>query len=300
VTSVGQLVRAVHDLETYHLLRRARVGLVGRPSDWLIASSPSPATVRQAWGPEVESISVETLTEEMKTVSSKEARALAEELANSAQQVQEPNCAELEDGARVYLGLRRLVTRYRLSALALRCFDLVVRVGTTGCFALAQLNDEGIIASCEGDVVSMVGMLWAFHLLGQIPWMANPARLNEADNTLWLAHCTVPRCLTRRYRLRSHFESGLGVALQGEMPPGPVTVVRIGGAGLDRIWLAEGELLRSGDAEDLCRTQAEIRLTRGAVSDLLRAPLGNHLVSVQGHHADRLRSWWEAMIGPSE
>ncbi|MEA3340278.1 MAG: hypothetical protein U9R15_09955, partial [Chloroflexota bacterium] len=228
----------------------------------------------------------------------------------------------LEDGARVYLGLRQLVERYTLSALTLRCFDLVIRLRTTGCLALAQLNDESVIAGCEGDLVSTLGMLWAYHLLGQIPWMANPARLNGADNKLWLAHCTVPRRLTRRYqllgtaipmaryqllgtaipmaryRLRSHFESGLGAAIQGEIAPGPVTLLRIGGAGLERIWLAEGDLLRNGDAEDLCRTQVEIRLTQGSVSDLLRAPLGNHLVMVRGRYAGRLRSWWEAMLRP--
>jgi hypothetical protein len=46
--------------------------------------------------------------------------------------------------------------------------------------------------------------------------------------------------------------------------------------------------------ENLCRTQVEIRLTNGGtVADLLRAPLGNHLVLVLGHHLDRLRRWPE-------
>jgi len=64
---------------------------------------------------------------------------------------------------------------------------------------------------------------------------------------------------------------------------------------MDRLWLAEGEILRSGDAENLCRTQVEIELTRGGtVADLLRAPLGNHLVLVFGHRFDRLQSWCES------
>jgi hypothetical protein len=41
---------------------------------------------------------------------------------------------------------------------------------------------------------------------------------------------------------------------------------------------AEGEVLRTGVAENLCRTQFEIQLTNGGtVTDLLRAPLGNHM-----------------------
>ncbi len=295
---VAQITHALRDLETYRLLRQTRIGLIGAPSDWLVASSPTPAVVRETWGPEVKSIPMDALYAAMEAASADEIRALAGELTDSAQEVREPSRAELEDGARVYLGLRQLVERYALSALTLRCFDLVIRLRMTGCLALAQLNDEGTIAGCEGDVVSTLGMLWAYHLLGQIPWMANLARLNEAHNTLWLAHCTAPRRLTRFYRLRSHFESGLGAALQGEIAPGPVTLLRIGGAELERVWLAEGDLLRNGDAEDLCRTQIEIRLTQGSVSDLLRAPLGNHVVMVPGRYVGRLRSWWEAMLRP--
>ena len=91
--------------------------------------------------------------------------------------------------------------------------------------------------------------------------------------------------------------SGFWGQFQGTLPAGPVTLLRIGGKAMDRLWLAEGDLLRSGDAENLCRTQAEIQLTRGGnVTDLLRAPLGNHLVLVPGHHLDRLQSWWETML----
>ena len=76
------------------------------------------------------------------------------------------------------------------------------------------------------------------------------------------------------------------------LPAGPVTLLRIGGSSMDRVWLAEGEILRPGNAEDLCRTQAEIQLTAGGrVADLLRAPLGNHLVLVSGRHLERLKGW---------
>ena len=54
---------------------------------------------------------------------------------------------------------------------------------------------------------------------------------------------------------------------------------------------------RSGNAENLCRTQVEIQLNEGAhVSDLLHRPLGSHLVMVTGHHNQRLRDWWGTYI----
>ena len=91
-------------------------------------------------------------------------------------------------------------------------------------------------------------------------------------------------------------ESGLGVGIQGTFSKGPVTLLRIGGTQMEKIWLAEGEIIKTGYAENLCRTQAEVRLTQGNVLELLHAPLGNHLILVKGHHNHRLRTWWETMI----
>lgn len=291
-----QIIEAVQDLATQRALQCARIGLIGAPSDWLVASMPDPALVKEVWGPEVISIAMDTLTAAMEAIPSE---ALADDVAAvkaAATEVREPSDAELHDVVRVYAALRALVETHRLDALTLRCFDLVLNQQTTGCFGLAELTDTGIMAGCEGDLVSTVGLLWAYKLLGELPWMANPAQINEVENSLWLAHCTVPRRRVEHYRLRSHFESGLGVGIQGMLKPGPVTLLRIGGTDMRRLWLAEGEILQAGEAENLCRTQAEIYLTRGHVTDLLHAPLGNHVVLVPGYHADRLRTWWEMFI----
>ena len=283
---------AVRDHEVRRALERARIGVVGAPSDWLVASMPDAATVKRVWGPTLVPLELDELVEGRQAAPEADVEALAEDLAAGATEVREPTPADRRDVARVFLALERLVAEHRLDALTVRCFDLVLNQRTTGCFALAQLLDGGVVAGCEGDVVCTVGMLWARALLGATPWMANPADLDPERNTLWLAHCTVPRSLVDSYGLRSHFESGLGVGIQGVLPAGPATLLRIGGRSMDLVWLAEGEILRSGDAENLCRTQAEIRLTGGGrVTDLLRAPLGNHLVLVSGHHLERLKSW---------
>jgi L-fucose isomerase-like protein len=128
--------------------------------------------------------------------------------------------------------------------------------------------------------------------------MANPARIDAKSNSLTLAHCTVVRDLTTGYHIRSHFETGKGVALQGELAPGPVTLLRLGGKDLRSLWIAEGEILRplGGNSEELCRTQATVKLSKGHVGELLRRPLGNHIVLVQGSHADRLEGYCDEFV----
>jgi L-fucose isomerase-like protein len=291
---LGEIADAVHDIHVRRALQRARIGLVGQPSDWLVASMPDASTIKATWGPTVVPVEMKEVVENFESVSKDDFEPHVTSFIAGAEEVREPTASDVGDVARIYLALKKVAIDHELDALTVRCFDFVQQQRTTGCFGLAQLTDEGVMAGCEGDLVSTIGLLWVHKLLGITPWMANPAQLHPASNTLWLAHCTVPRTLVGSFSLRSHFESGLGVGIQGTLPTGPVTLLRIGGKKLDRMWLAEGENLRAGYAENLCRTQVEIRLTRGGTTtDLLRAPLGNHLVLVFGHHLERLRSWCE-------
>jgi len=291
-----EIADAVHDAHVRRSLRQARIGLVGAPSDWLVASMPDASTIKAVWGPTVVPIDLNEVVENLEAISDADLEPHVTPFMAGAAEVREPTVSDVQNVARIYLALKKVVTDHELDALTVRCFDFVQQRQTTGCFGLAQLTDEGVIAGCEGDLVSAVGLMWAQKLLGITPWMANPAQLDATANTLCLAHCTVPRSLVESYRLRSHFESGLGVGIQGTLPTGPVTLLRIGGTKLDRLWLAEGEILQSGNAENLCRTQAEIRLTTGGhVADLLRSPLGNHLVLVFGHHLERLQRWHETV-----
>ncbi len=135
-------------------------------------------------------------------------------------------------------------------------------------------------------------MLWTHKLVNQIPWMANPVQLDEIKNSLWLAHCTVPRSIIKEYNLRSHFESGIGVGIQGTLENGKVTLLRVGGERMEKLWIAEGKIIHTGNSEHLCRTQVEIKLSSGNVADLLTNPLGNHLILLKGHHAKILYSYW--------
>ncbi len=296
IKTLAAIEQAVNDLEVYRYLHGLRLGALGEPSDWLVASSPDHDTVRQNWGPQVISVPITEVLTEMRNLTVKELSEQAAELTSNAIKIIEPSTVEIEDAVRVHTALKRIIEKYKLDSITVRCFDIVLHAKTTGCFALSALTDEGIIAGCEGDVMSVIGMIWTKALLGLVPWIANPSRLDEDENTLWLAHCTVPRKLTPEYNLRSHFESGIGVGIQGKLPEGPVTLLRIGGKQMDKLWISEGTILQNGNEDNLCRTQVEIKLESGGnVGDLLKAPLGNHLVVIIGRHMERLMEWHENM-----
>ena len=88
--------------------------------------------------------------------------------------------------------------------------------------------------------------------------------------------------MLRDYVYDTHFESGIGVALHGELPEGAATVCKTNGR-LDKWFTEDVTLLRNGYQKSLCRTQVTLQ-TKETASYLLRAPLGNHHVILTGHH----------------
>jgi L-fucose isomerase-like protein len=282
---------AVADVAAVHGLHHTRLGQVGPPSDWLVASVPDADEVRRRWGVELVPIPMDEVLADHAT------RTPGEVPVHWRSRGHGPDAGEVATAHALLPTLTGALERHAVDAVTVRCFDFLDALHTSGCLALADLNEAGIVAGCEGDVASAVAMLWIRHRLGLPSWIANPAQVDLEADELVLAHCTITPSLTEGLELHTHFESGLGVGVRGRIPPGPVTLVRLGGRGLERRWLADGEVVGGGESPDLCRTQATVRLAPGRVGELLEAPLGNHLVLVPGHHAERLDRWWRLVVG---
>ena len=255
-------------------LRGMRLGIIGKPSDWLISSVYDKQTVRQVLGIELVDIpisEVENAYNEHTNVSQPEP--------TGNEQVDH----SLGGAQRIYEALKTVTERHRLGGFTLRCFDLLGILHNTGCLGLAKLNAEGFIAGCEGDVPAMLSMAVTRALTGVSGFQANPARINPETGEILFAHCTIPLNMCERYEFDTHFESGIGVGIRGYMANGPVTIFKISGD-LKRSFVAEGELLRSQAENNMCRTQQVIRLDdKTQTAYFLNNPIGNHHIILPGH-----------------
>jgi L-fucose isomerase-like protein len=117
--------------------------------------------------------------------------------------------------------------------------------------------------------------------------MANVTEVDQDENSIVLAHCTVPRSLTTAHEITTHFETDLSVALRGTIEPGPVTVLKIGGPDLSKWWVSGGEILENLRNDTGCRTQVRVHLNC-PVSYFLDASLANHHILLLGDHAERI------------
>jgi L-fucose isomerase-like protein len=293
---VERLASTIADVATIHRLHHTRLGLVGEPSSWLVASVPDAHVLRSRWGVELVDVDIGGVELAHELADAERVRDVAVRFLDRTGASFRSSVATMPGdvvrASALHPALMGAIERERLDAVAVRCFDFITDLSTSGCIALAELNDRGIVAGCEGDIASTVGMLLVRSLLDQPCWIANPAHVDVDTDRVLLAHCTVAPSMVDGLELHTHFESGIGIGLRGTFRPGPATLLRVGGASLEQLWVADAEIERSGDAPDLCRTQVTVRLVDEPAASLLDRPLGNHLLLVHGHHRARIERWW--------
>ena len=244
--------------EAKQKLNGCRLGIIGKPSDWLIASQADRNVVKERLGIELIDISIQELFDDLPSNNS------------------------------IYAALEKIIEDHQLQGFTLRCFDLINRLHDTGCLSLARLNAAGYVAGCEGDVPAMLSMAIVRALFGVSGFMANPATINPETGELLFAHCTIPLDMVERYELDTHFESGLGTGIRGFMKEGPVTVFKVSGD-LKRYFIAEGRLVKNLALPNMCRTQQVIQLSdRTQAHYFLNDPIGNHHIILPGHHREEI------------
>ena len=252
-------------------------GVMGHPSDWLIASVPAYDEVTKKFGITFKDISLDEVKQEYDRAAMVNKDLLPGVFDDS----------EKVKALRVFGAFKTIAEKYGLSGFTVRCFDLLKPLATTGCTGLALLNDEGVTAACEGDIAALISMHIVKLLTGQPSFQANPSRITPADNTMVLAHCTIPLAMTGDIRLDTHFESGTGVAIKGYLREEDVTIFRLS-ADLKSFFVSDGKIIKNLDEPDLCRTQILVKFEED-VSEILKKPCGNHHIVFYGHHAEDIR-----------
>ena len=265
------------------------IGLIGEASPWLIASGIDKEALSERCGVSFREISIGTLADKYlgyrelwknHTLSAGARAELDEVLCRFSCSLEGDRTAEdLSDAAIMYLALASLCKEEHLDAVTVKCFDLLSSCKTTACLALALLNDNGIIAGCEGDIPSICTMLAVYKALGRPSFMANPASIDNDNLSIDFAHCTIPTVMVESCTLPSHFESGIGIGINGEVPLGNYTLCKLSGKTLERSLICNGRLVKGEYLSNRCRTQVRFIFESKAEFDAFsKARVGNHII----------------------
>lgn len=264
------------------LLASSSLGIIGKPSDWLISSGVDHALAKRVFGLEMIDIPMDELLLEVNKHS------YPKNEVPSSLLIKKANPQTLEGALNIYGALLRIIKKYRLSGFSLRCFDLLGSLKNTACLALALLNSQGYSAGCEGDETSLISM-HILRCLGVPSFQCNPASIDNKNNSIVLAHCTLPLTMVGDdYEFMSHFESGLGIGIRGRFKKDDVTVFKMK-SDLSTYHLWEGHIEENLASPCMCRSQIRVKLNE-PITPLLKDPYGNHLLLCYKKRSEELKS----------
>ena len=292
----GEPSRMLFDIRKYiryfnaeRRLSKMRLGVIGKPSDWLIASDVNYREAKKRLGVEIINVPMKEFIDAYDEHVSPDSEVTKRFLEKTNRR------ADLRKALYVYSALKKVCAKNRLSGFTLRCFDLLKSRQMTSCLAYGILNDEGIVATCEGDVPAMLTMALLEALFDEPSFMANPAEIDVGEGTALFAHCTCPFSMTRSFTLGTHFESGIGFGIRGKFPKSKLTLVKIA-PDLSRVRALSCRVIDNPIRPDLCRSQIKIRFD-DEIDCLLQSPYGNHCVFVEGDRAKEVRDFFAYLLG---
>lgn len=263
VNYIAQRIRDIVNLE----YQPDKLGVVGRPSDWLIASHElNQETLLNKFNIELVNIDINEVINDALSRNDD----INEDMFKATF-----NHEELKRAYYVYKALVNVINKYNLKGITIRCFDLISsKLKTTACLALSLLNDEGIIGCCEGDLPALVSMFMVRKVLHKPSFQANPSKIDVPNSEMIVAHCTLPTKMTTSYKFMTHYESDLGVGIKGELEKKKIRLFRIG-SNLDKFVFLDANIEGNLNLPNLCRTQIKVHVN-GDILYFLKRPLGNH------------------------
>ncbi|MFX1368344.1 MAG: hypothetical protein ACFFAY_07090 [Promethearchaeota archaeon] len=297
--SLSDLLKRIGDWVEYSVveaqIQGSTMGILGKPSSWLIASGIERNAVEMRWGLRFKDYSMEDFADNLEGELEPEFSTRLERFIRESECLHIPE-DDITKAGLVTQNLARFVRDRNLAAISVECFTLLQRTSISGCHALSFLNDqEGLVAGCEGDIPSTFTLLLAKLLTHSPAFMANVAHIDPEQNSAVFVHCTIPTGLVESYEVMTHFETGMSVSIRGKIKPQRVTVMKIFGEDLSKFWVSGGTLIENLESESSCRTQIRVELD-ASVDYFLNNSLANHHIVCIGDHSALFKGFFSFIL----
>lgn len=270
------IAKRIDELAKHAKEVKYRYGVIGKPSDWLIASNVNYSDAMDNLAVQLVYIPIDEVVKYYKS----------SKISFTNEANLDFNEKELYKAERLHHALKTIKEKYMLDGLTIRCFSLLNKLKTTACLSLSLLNKDNIVATCEGDIATMLTMHITNKLFNQPGFQANPSRIDVLNSKIVLAHCTLPLSMCESYKANTHFESGIGVAIKGELKQEKITIFKLS-KNLKDYYVTTGTILNNLNESNLCRSQIEIKVDEN-IEYFLNRPFGNHHVIIYGDHKQEI------------
>lgn len=158
------------------------------------------------------------------------AKTFADRWISAAQQVVEPDRAEIERSAAMYVAMKKLMDQRGARGISVNCLGGFYggHLKAYPCLGFSQLNNDGLVGGCEADQMSALTMATLGALVGRPGYISDPV-IDTAKNHIIYAHCVAttrpfgPGGPANPFRIRTHSEDRHGAAIQSLLPEGYLT-----------------------------------------------------------------------------
>ena len=159
---------------------------------------------------------------------------------------------------KIYLAYKKFVEEYGYDAIAVSCWPKFQNdYKYSVCSVIGMLNDDKIVAACEGDLMSAISMLALQEMSGESTMLMDFSAFDEKDDSILLWHCgpaSKKFCRQNGYSLGENYSgmphepgkiNGSGVARNMEFDAMPATVFRFSGD-MERYLSLQGRFMGKG------------------------------------------------------
>lgn len=245
-------------------------------SRMLVVGSESDEVIRKTYGTESVGMNFEPLKKAYEAISPAEADKQAKDWIDGANQVIEPAYADIFEGARMYLGMKKLLDDHHAQAITVNCLGGIYSGQLPvayPCLGFMALDDSGSVGACEADQRSTISKLMMSYLVG-VPGMISDPVIDTAKNQIIYAHCVAPTKVwgplsaQNPYDLRSHSEDRKGACNRSYMPLGEMTTTLQFDHWKKKVIFHQGVTVENVDDDRACRNKLAVEV-KGDVYKLL-------------------------------
>jgi L-fucose isomerase-like protein len=229
-----------------------RIGMFGYRPPGFYACTFNELELRNKLGPEIIHIDLSDILVETERIPHQEVQAVIKDL-NNRFKIEGPPQEDLINTSKLYLSVRKIIEKERLSCTAIKCWPELKDYHNMGaCFTLSRLNDEGIMSACEADIHGVITMFILHTLTGKTIYFTDILSTNDEKNTFLMWHCgSGPTTLAEdpsKVKVCNFSIEGLGRGITTEFPikPGYVTIARLSTLKNNyRMFISGGEALKT-------------------------------------------------------
>ena len=283
-TNFEDVIQAARSFECINNMRSSVILCVG--GGW----GGSAEGIEKVYGTKVLQLKFEELDDAYNKADRSEARKWSDKWVSNADKVVEPSRQEIENSAAMYLAMWDLMQQKKAQAIAVNCLGGFYggKITAYPCLGFFQLNNDGYVGACEGDLKSTITMLIMTYLVGRPGYISDPV-IDTSKNQIIYAHCVAPNKVfgpdgsENPYNIRSHSEDRKGASIRSLMPLGEMTTTLEFDLDKKQVVIHQGVSVANIDEDKACRTKLAVEV-EGDIDKLMNYwdTWGWHRVTIYG------------------